>query len=177
MRHVALLRAVNLGPHKRVSMPDLRKALEAAGYEDVQTYVQSGNLVLTSGLTPAKLASALERELAASLGLETDVLVRSRDELADVVEREPFGNVADDPRFLQVTFLPKALPAGKRRELESADVAPERVVVDGREIYAWHAGGVGRSELAKLLTARKLGLAGTARNWRTVTKLLELADR
>jgi uncharacterized protein (DUF1697 family) len=176
VRHIAFLRGVNLGKNKRVAMPKLRELLAEAGYDDVQTYVNSGNVILTSGLKPAKLEQALERQLKDGLGLDTRVLVRTRDELADVIERDPIGKDADNPSRYQVNFLEKALPAKAKRELEAADVAPERAVVDGREIYAWHPGGVGRSALATLLTEKKLGVCVTARNWRTVTKLLELAD-
>src|SRR4051812_25083155 len=175
VRQVALLRGVNLGPSRRVSMPELRELLERAGFENVQTYVQSGNVVLTSTLTPDSLAKRLEWELADGLGLETQVLVRTQAELAKIVERDPLGREADNPARYQVTFLDKPLAAAKKRELEAADVAPERVVVHGREIYAWHPDGQARSRLAALLTASKLGRAASARNWRTVTKLLELA--
>lgn len=175
VRQVALLRGVNLGPSRRVSMPELRGLLEHAGFEDVQTYVQSGNVVLTSKLKPDSLAKRLERELADGLGLETQVLVRTQAELAKIVERDPLGSEADNPARYQVTFLDKPLTAAKKRELEAADVAPELVAVHGREIYAWHPNGQARSALAALLTAKKLDRAATARNWRTVVKLLELA--
>jgi uncharacterized protein (DUF1697 family) len=175
-RYVALLRGINLGPKRRVGMKELRAALEKAGYEDVGTLVQSGNVVLTS----TSAARALERDLAdllaAEFGFDIPVVVRTRDELAQVIARDPFSDVADDPRRYQVTFLSgKPVPSGVA-ELEGADVAPEQVVVQGREVYAWHPGGVGRSELAKLITDRRLGVQATARNWRTITKLLELAD-
>lgn len=176
VRQVALLRGVNLGPSRRVSMPQLRGLLEQAGFEDVQTYVQSGNVVLTSKLKPDALARRIERELAGGLGLETQVLVRTRAELAKIVEHDPLGSEADNPARYQVTFLDRPLTAAKKRELEAADVAPELVAVHGREIYAWHPDGQARSALAALLTAKKLDRAATARNWRTVTKLLELAD-
>ena len=88
----------------------------------------------------------------------------------------PFAGVAADPARYQVTFLSAEPPPARAEELERADVAPERVVVRGREVYAWHPDGLARSELAKLITSRRLGVEVTARNWRTVTKLLELAD-
>jgi uncharacterized protein (DUF1697 family) len=139
--------------------------------------VQSGNVVLTSDLKPDALAQRIERELGDGLGLDTRVLVRTCDELAAIVELDPLGKHVDNPARYQVTFLDEPLSAAKKRELEEADVAPERVAVEGREIYAWHPNGVGRSALAALLTAKKLGAeAATARNWRTVTKLLELAS-
>ena len=103
------------------------------------------------------------------------MVVRTARELAGVVNRNPFADVADDPKRYQVSFLSAKPEAAVVRALEAADVAPEQVAVSGREIYAWHPEGIQRSPLAKLLTDRKLGVTATARNWSTVTKLLELA--
>jgi uncharacterized protein (DUF1697 family) len=175
-RHIALLRGINLGPNRRVSMPDLRALLTGLGYEDVRTLLQSGNVVLTSDLDPLPLEQELERQLADGLGFDVRVIVRTRDELADVIERDPLGDTAADPRRYQVTFLSGDPDPERLRRAEEAAVAPERFVLSGREIYAWHPDGVGRSELAMLLARGDLGAAATARNWNTVTKLLALAD-
>ncbi len=173
---IALLRGINLGPSRRVAMADLREALTRAGYDDVRTHLQSGNVLLTSDHAPARLERELSALIATELGVESDVVVRTRDELADVVARNPLAGVADDPKRLQVTFLAGKPKAAFVRELEAADFAPERAVVSGREIYAWHPDGLQRSALGRLLSDRKIGVAATARNWNTVTKLLELAD-
>ena len=157
-------------------MQQLRDALTEAGYVDVRTLLQSGNVVLSSAASPA----ALERDLATTLheefGFEIAVAVRTRDELADVVASDPFADQADDPTRYQVSFLSGEPEPARVLELERTDVAPELVAVRGREVYAWHPGGIARSELAKLITERRLGVGVTARNWRTVTKLLEIAD-
>ena len=174
-RQVALLRAINLGSKRRVSMGDLRELLESHGYEDVRTLLQSGNVVLSSPISGARLEGALERQLAAGLGIEVDVLVRSRKQLADVVARDPLGKIAKNPSRYLVSFLRSKPPAKVVRDLTAADVAPERFLIAGRELYAWHPDGVQQSKLNKLL-ARRLGVAATARNWNTVTKLLELAS-
>ena len=103
-------------------------------------------------------------------------MVRTRAELAAVVEGDPFADVADDPKRYQVSFLSAKPRAAAVRALEQAEIEPERVAVRGREIYAWHANGIQRSPLAKLLDDKRLGVTATARNWNTVTKLLALAD-
>jgi uncharacterized protein (DUF1697 family) len=175
-RQIALLRGVNIGPNKRIPMPRLREVLAEHGYGDVKTYVASGNIVLDSKAKPRKLEQDLAKLLEEEFGHDVPVIVRTRDELADVIEREPFGDVADNPKFLQVSFLSGEPDAANAKRINEACVAPERVVIDGREIYAWHPDGVGRSELAKLLATKKLGVTVTARNWRTVLALLELAD-
>jgi uncharacterized protein (DUF1697 family) len=173
-RVAALLQGVNLAGNRRVSMPKLRDQLETLGYEDVGTYLASGNLVLVSTVPPAELERELARQISEWLGVEVPVLVRTHDELAAVVDLSPLRSVASEPARYQVSFLSEPPAADVIRELESADVAPEQVVVHGREVYAWHPNGVGRSKLASLLTARRLGVVVTARNWNTVTKLLEL---
>jgi uncharacterized protein (DUF1697 family) len=174
-RQIALLRGINLGARNRVSMPDLRELLTQLGHEDVKTLLQSGNVVLTSDETGEALEQALEQVIAKELGVESRVVVRTARELAGVVKRDPFADVADDPKRYQVSFLSAKPEAAVVRALEAADVAPEQVAVSGREIYAWHPEGIQRSPLAKLLTDSKLGVTATARNWSTVTKLLELA--
>jgi uncharacterized protein (DUF1697 family) len=175
-RQIALLRGINLAGRRRVGMGDLRDLLTRLGYRDVRTHLQSGNVILASDAAPEELERALSEQIAANLGVATDVLVRTRDELADVVARNPLRDVADDPRRYQVNFLSAELDAGRARELAALDLAPERCEVSGREIYAWHPNGIQRSPLAKELSERRLGVTLTARNWSTVTKLLELAD-
>jgi len=175
-RQIALLRGINLGARKRVAMGELRDLLESLGYEDVQTYLQSGNVVLTSEQPEERLAREVGRQVAAKLGVESKIVVRSRDELAEVVARNPLDDVANDPKRYQVSFLSAEPDPERVRRLEALDVAPERFVASGREIYAWHPGGMQRSRLAAALTDERLGVTATARNWSTVCKLLALAD-
>jgi uncharacterized protein (DUF1697 family) len=173
---IVLLRGINLGAHNRISMPELRGALEEAGYEDVRTYVQSGNVVLTSKASAKKVARDCERVIADRFGLEVAVVARTRNELAKVVERNPLARVAKDPKRYQVSFLAAKPTAKVLRELEDVAAANEKVVSSGREIYAWHPDGAARSKLWARLAGKQLGTTATARNWTTVTKLLELAD-
>jgi uncharacterized protein (DUF1697 family) len=172
-RQIVLLRGINLGARNRVSMPELRAALEAAGYSEPRTLLQSGNVVMGG---PKAAPAKLERLLRDEFGLDIAVVVRTRDELAAVSDNDPFAGVADDPKRYQVSFLSKKPSAAMTDALERAEIAPERVAVRGREIYAWHANGIQRSPLARLLSDDRLGVTATARNWNTVTKLLALAD-
>jgi uncharacterized protein (DUF1697 family) len=174
-RQIALLRAVNLGPVNRVKMADLRALLEREGYEDVQTLFQSGNVVLTSAKRPDTVAREMERLLADELGVDTAVVVRTRDELAGVIERNPIAEADEQPKRCQVSFLAEEPDAPAVKRMAELDVAPERFAVSGREVYAWHPDGLQRSKLARAL-GEGLGVTATARNWNTVTKLLELAD-
>jgi uncharacterized protein (DUF1697 family) len=175
-RLIVLLRGINIGPRNRISMPELREALEDAGYEDIQTYVQSGNVALTSTAAAKKVAQDCERLIADRFKLEIAVVTRTRAELAKVVERNPLARVAKDPKRYQVSFLDAKPTAKIVRELEEVATADEKVVSIGREIYAWHPAGVARSKLWAKLAGKGLGMTATARNWTTVMKLLELAD-
>ena len=174
-RLVVLLRGVNLAGRNRVSMQALREALEDAGFTDVATYVQSGNVVLTSSKAAKRVGTDAERLLAERFDLDIRVIVRTRAELAAVVDRNPLAKIATDPRRYQVTFLESPLGADVFPKLEAVATDGERVKHVGREVYAWHPDGVGRSKLAVLLAGKGLGVTATARNWKTVTQLLELA--
>ena len=175
-RLVVLLRGVNLAGRNRVSMPALREALEGADFTGVATYVQSGNVVLTSRKSAKRVGTDVERLLAERFDLDVRVVVRTRAELAAVVERDPLAKVATDPKRYQVTFLESPIDGDVVRRLEAVATDGERVKQVGREVYAWHPDGVGRSKLAILLSGKGLGVTATARNWKTVTQLLALAD-
>jgi uncharacterized protein (DUF1697 family) len=176
VEHVVLLRGVNVGARNRIAMPALRELLARAGFDNVRTYLQSGNVVLSSEASPEQVGRECERQIVAGFSLEIDVVVRTRDELAEVVRRDPLGEVAVNAKRYQVSFLAAELEPAVVRKLVAAAVAPEQVVVLGREVYAWHPEGIGRSRLAAQLAARGLGVTATARNWLTVTNLLALAD-
>jgi uncharacterized protein (DUF1697 family) len=154
-------------------MPKLREALVEAGFDDVRTYLQSGNVVLASSQKPD---TAVRRVIRNEFGLDIAVVTRTRAQLAKVVERNPLARVAKDPKRYQVSFLDAKPSREVIRRIEEAADAKERVVVDGREIYAWHPDTIARSRLWALLAGQTLGVTATARNWATVQKLLELAD-
>ena len=175
-RQALLLRGVNIGPRNRVPMAELRAALEEAGFEDVKTYLQSGNVVLSSKAKPEQTARKVGRVIQDAFGLEIAVVARTGAQLARVVARNPLGDVAKNPKRYQVSFLDGPLPAASKQKLEEARVESERFVVHGREIYAWHPAGVARSKLWAELAGRGLGVTATARNWTTVTALLALVD-
>ena len=158
-------------------MAALRDVLTEAGFDDVRTYVQSGNVVLSSDLDAAELEREAARVIEARFGFSVPVVVRTRDELATVVARDPFAEVATNPKRYQVTFLASALEPAAAERVLALQVAPEQVAVIEREVYTWHPDGIARSQLwAKLSSDRLLGVTGTARNWNTVTTLLSMAD-
>ncbi len=157
-------------------MARLREVIEALGYRDVRTHLQSGNVVFTSERAPEQAAREIEGAVAEHL-ISVPVLVRTRDELAKIVERNPLGDVASDPKRYLVTFLSAPPDRGRLRELDAAAFEPEVFRVVGREAYVWSPGGVRASQLSYAFWEKHFQLTATARNWNTVTKLLTLADQ
>jgi uncharacterized protein (DUF1697 family) len=156
-------------------MPDLRALLSEAGFADVRTYVQSGNVVVTSTKSPSSVAAEAERLIADRFGFHVDVIARTGEELAEVVARNPLADVVTEPKRYQVSFLEAELDASVLDRIAALAVGSERLVAIGRELYAWHPDGIGRSKLWAKLGGTGLGVRSTARNWTTVTALHEMA--
>jgi uncharacterized protein (DUF1697 family) len=188
--HIALLRGINLGGHKRIAMADLREVAGSLGHQDVSTYIQSGNVLFsTDEDDTVKLADALQRAIADRLGVQAGVIVLTRDQLAEVARANPYPD-EPNPKSVHVIFLPAGqdlalVPerAGHLAALQqqAADKGSRDSVTQlGRAVYLHTPDGYGRSELAGLLGKAGGPMsakgAGTARNWATVTKLLALCD-
>jgi len=172
--YVAMLRGINLGAKRRLAMADLRELLEALGYDEVRTHLQSGNAVLRATGSAGALRTKLEAALATHCGFDVDIVVRTKAQLDKVIAQSPFeGRANDNARYL-VVFLEKAPPAAWRRSIDAGDYEPDEVAVHGKEIYLWLPKGVHDSKLAREATGKGVGVA-TARNWNVVTKLAELA--
>jgi uncharacterized protein (DUF1697 family) len=175
--YVALLRGINVGRSRRISMPELRDALEQRGFGRVQTYVQSGNVVLNSDASPDVLARTLEAAIEDRFGLDdVPVMVRSGAELARIVKLDPLRELVSEDRLYQVTFLSEEPSPEVADRLRAAPVEPEALHLSGRELYSWHPRGAQDSKLWRLLASPALGVHGTSRNWRTVTTLLKMSQ-
>lgn len=172
----ALLRGINLGPRKRVAMQALRDLLSGAGFEQVKTYLQSGNVVFSDASDPVRLEPRLEALIADHFGFEVGVIVRTGAELEQVAKRNPLAQVALEPKRYQVTFLAEPLKPERLDELAALAADGERFVAHGRELYAWHPGGVARSRLWAKLGGTGLGVKATSRNWSTVLALREMTS-
>ncbi|MEA2901140.1 MAG: hypothetical protein QOH36_1027 [Actinomycetota bacterium] len=173
--YAALLRAINLGSRNKISMPDLRRLFEEGlGADDVQTHVQSGNVVFrVPERSAAKVEAAVEKRIADDLGLEITVLVRTKAQLEKVVAASPFAARADRSK-VHVTFLVDKPAAAKVAEIDASTFAPDEFEVVGREVHLHCPNGYGRSKLNNAFFEKKLAQRGTTRNWRTVTTLAEM---
>jgi uncharacterized protein (DUF1697 family) len=175
--YVCLLRGVNLGPRRRVDMKALGEVFARLGHQDVTTYVQSGNVVFTGRKArPTTLARAIEKQIAEDLGVDATALVLTAEELADVADANPFLGAGADPTTLHVTFLSDEPDAKGLERVDPAGFAPDEFRVRGREVYLRCPNGYGRSKLNNAFWEKTARVAATTRNWRTVTKLRELAD-
>jgi uncharacterized protein (DUF1697 family) len=169
---VALLRGVNVGGKNKVPMAELKKELADLGLEDVLTYIQSGNVVFrTKNATTA--GAQIEKRIAEKYGLSVTVVLRTLPELRRIEKANPFSKA--DTSKLHVMFLADKPKAGAAGQLDLDRSPPDEFAVKGREVYLHLPNGAGRTKLTLDYFERRLGVAGTHRNWNTLLKLIELA--
>ena len=175
-RYVALLRGINVGGKNKLPMVELREIFTAAGCPAVQTYIQSGNVVFEAAPSLAeRVPDTVTRAISQRFGYETAVVVRSSEELRQVVASNPF-DTSGDPRFLQVAFLEDTPDAEAVSRLDPERSPPDAFVVRGRNVHLHYPNGVARSKLTNEYLSRQLQTASTMRNWRTVLALLKMVD-
>jgi len=175
---VSLLRGINVVGNNKIKMDELRALYESLGLRDVQTYIQSGNVVFrTQARGAAKLSQRLEDAVEENFGFRPRVIVRTLPELRDVIARNPFAKRGGlDPAKLLVFFLAD-LPSREACDKTLAiNVGPEELRMSHNELFIYFPMGQGQSKLAMGRVEKALGTAATGRNWNTVTKLLELAQ-
>jgi uncharacterized protein (DUF1697 family) len=174
--HVALLRAVNLGPHNKVAMVDLCRVFADAGMRDARSLLQTGNVLFTSSVSSTpKLERALETAAQKDLGLQTDFFVRTSAEWVALVDANPFPKEAtSDPSHLVVMTLKDAPTAAAAAALQRAVKGRETTRVVGRHAFIVYPDGIGTSKLTVAVIERALGTRGTGRNWNTVLKIAAL---
>jgi uncharacterized protein (DUF1697 family) len=188
--HVALLRGINVGGRNKVPMADLREVVTSLGHTGVTTYIQSGNVLFTTGsASTGELAAALESAITDRFGIRASVVVLSRDDLARILQDNPHPD-EPNPKLVHVVFLNGQPPAGLLDRIAAAQSAaaakgsPDTVTAIGPALFLHTPDGFGSSELAQSLfriisppaKEKRAVLAATARNWATATKLLALCD-
>jgi len=165
-----------VGGHNIVKMDPLRDLYGKLGFRDVQSYVQSGNVVFrTTAQDLARLRKRIEGAVAETFGVSTNIILRTGVELKSVVARNPFAKRAGiESNRLHVNFLSDE-PA--REGIPQIKVVREELHLDGLELYMYYPDGMGKSKVTSAAIERALKTSGTARNWNTVTKLLEMAEK
>jgi uncharacterized protein (DUF1697 family) len=186
IRYAALLRGINVGGNKKIAMADLRLLLSGLGHGEVSTLLQSGNAVFTAATADApRLAAQIEAALADQLGLTSSVLLRTHQQLAAVVDENPFPSAEDEPSKHLVQFLFQPLTKADRDKITAFDAtgfAPEEFRLGPEVIYFRFPDGIGRSKLGDAFAKYVVANFGkpvdrpvmTGRNWNTVRKLRDL---
>jgi len=176
---VCMLRGVNVGGHNKVAMEALRTLYASLGLHDAQTYVQSGNVVFRTKetnlvLLAAKIESAIER----GFGFRPSVILRTTSELRAAIAASPFAARSGiEPNKLLVTFLAGSPSAEARKKALGIKADPEELHIRERELYTYFPNGMARPKLSMARVERALKIPGTGRNWNTVSKLLEMAEK
>lgn len=176
---ICLLRGVNVGGHNKCPMQALRTLCESLKLEDPQTYVQSGNVVFrTKEKNLARLSERLQNAFEKKFGFRPGVVLRTAAEMKAVVARNPFvKRAAEEPAKVAVMFLAEKPGSGAKDLLAKLPRGREELLLDGRELYIYFPDGMGQSKLPWSTLGEKLGTSGTARNWNTAIKLVEMAER
>ena len=174
--HVALLRGVNIGAHKRIAMADLRELVSALGYDDVATYVNSGNVVFSAPahLTNQAIGGIIADGLERRHGLDVPVVVRSAAEIRAVIDGNPFPEVAATPKLLHVSFLADSPDPQRLAALANAERGPDDFRVCGDVVYLQYPRGLSGATFMPQGLDRALGVVTTSRNWNTVVRLASL---
>jgi uncharacterized protein (DUF1697 family) len=177
-RYVALLRSVNVAGHGRIAMDELRASFDALGYADVTTYIQTGNVLFSTGSrSESALAAAIEQRLAEDFGNAPAVLIRSVADLRRVGVSSPYAKAGADKARHHVTFLATLPSKAALQALKLPPSGRDELVVDGKEVYVHTPDGYANTKYTGTFLERRLGVVSTTRNWNTVTKLCALADR
>jgi len=170
---IALLRGVNVGGAKKVAMADLKAMIEALGFAEVKTLLQSGNVVFRAGgETEAALEAHLEAETEKRLGLKTSYLVRDAAQWRAIIDANPFPEEAQaEPSRTLVTVGRAAMPAEALDAVRAVMLPQEKLEAVERQVYAWFGEGMGQSKAAEVLNRKAAKAAATGRNWNTVVKI------
>ncbi len=175
--YIVLLRGINVGGRNSLPMKELVEILKALGCENVQTYIQSGNVVLRSGIhDTARLSSEIAQEIKRHRGFEPHILLLGVADFNQAIGNNPFPEAESVPKSLHLGFLDAVPKNPDLKALDELKVASERFQLKDRVFYLHAPDGIGRSKLAAK-TERLLGVPMTSRNWRTVGKIMELSER
>ena len=174
MKYVAFLRGINVGGKNKVKMETLREVCASIGFQNVKTYINSGNVIFETAKTDDKsIAEKLEKAVEKEFALKIRVMVRSLAEIEEIIKNNPFDGQFENDKDLHVFFLDDELPPEKRELLLSNNTQNEQFAVRNREIFCLLRISFADSFMAKDYIGKKLKVSATARNWRTVNKILE----
>jgi uncharacterized protein (DUF1697 family) len=176
--YIAILRGINVSGAKPLKMEALRLTLQKQGFENVTTYIQSGNVFFSYYETSTwQLAAKITESIKTDFGFDVPVIVLSAAELQVIIENNPLNEVTRDANFLHVTFLAENPVGFNLSEIEDRKQGDEAIVIDGKAVYLYCPHGYGKTKLTNTFLESKLKVAATTRNWKTVNEIFRLANR
>ena len=178
MKYISILRGINVSGQKKVIMGDLKSLYELLGFQNVVTYIQSGNVIFDASVkNKADLKTKIEEAIEEKYKFHVPVEIRTNREIENIIKNSPIGSVdlVEDGTKVLVTFLSSKPSEVKISALQKYVAAPEKLVVVGKEVYLYCPNGYGKSKLSNTFLEHKLGIEATTRNWKTVHKLYELS--
>jgi|SRR5579863_1264368 len=175
--YISLIRGINVGGHKQVKMDRLQAMFEVLGFEQVRTYIQSGNVVFKAAKrSPAELSKKIEEEILAEFGFPASVMTRTPQELRTAIQKNPFlKECKSDPAKVHIAFLSEPPKAEAVEKVGALATQGEQLRHSGREIYLYYRDGMGRAKLTGSVLEKTLSVTATARNWNTVNRLYQMA--
>lgn len=176
--YLALLRGINVSGHNMIKMEVLKTTLEAIGFQNVQTYIQSGNVFVdTEEENPAAVGFKIKQEIFKALGHEVPVVVICKNDLEACLKNNPFLKEQEvDTKKLYVAFVSTSLRSDSINDLKMSQVKPDEASIDANRIYIKYAVGAGKTRFDQKYIEKKLNVTATIRNWNTVTQLLKLYE-
>jgi len=178
MKFISILRGINVSGQKKIKMADLKSLFETLGFQNVKTYIQSGNVIFDAiAKNKSSLKKCIEQAIKEKYQFHVPVEIRTSRELENVIKRCPFGPVdlVNEGTKVLVTFLALPPVQAKISDIQKYVLAPEKLVVSGKEVYLYCPNGYGKSKLSNTFLEQKLGVDATTRNWKSVHKLYELS--
>lgn len=179
MKYISILRGINVSGQKKIKMAALKALYEAQGFESVTTYIQSGNVIFESmGTNRDDLKKAIENAIEQKYLFHVPVDIRSNQELKTVVDNCPYeeAKAEENGTKVLVTFLKSTPEQQKQKLLQEYVKSPERLTIQGSEVYLYCPNGYGKSKLTNTFLESKLGVSATTRNWKSVKALYELSS-
>ncbi len=176
--YIAMLRGINVSGHKTIKMEDLRSLCSDLGFRNVETYVQSGNIVFQTSIeNSAALTKCIGEAILHSFGFDAPVIVRTSKEMRNVIANNPFLKEKDiDSSKLHVTFLSETAQKSSLKKLETLSTGPDRFYAALQEIYLYCPGGYGKTKLSNSAIEKALSVRATTRNWKTTNTLFEMVS-
>jgi uncharacterized protein (DUF1697 family) len=175
--YISILRGINVSGQRKILMSDLQTLYVDLGFDNVITYIQSGNVIFqhTENVTDKDVSEKIEQAISEKFSFEVPVIVRSVEEIKNILERNSFINQGLDEEKLHVTFLADFPEKQLISSMDQYNFSPDKFIITGKDVFLYCLGGYGKTKLSNTFFEQKLKVKASTRNWRTINKLFEIA--